>query len=233
MQASLSPKVLSSKINGNDALSPALVAEFKRICDSVEADAHHSFLLLHVQGDAEPLRAQRWPGEEHLIDPHLMSQWEQVLRRLELLRTTTMTVVEGMCGGLALEILLATDYRLMCTGSKIHMNGPLGAVWPGMAIHRLTNQIGVARSRRIALFGGELSETFACETGLVDEAVDDFETSVNKFVESCGEISAAEVAVRRTLLLEATSTSFESALGVHLAGCDRQLRNVRKLNNRT
>jgi isomerase DpgB len=229
MYPSLSPRALCFTIGGGDSLSSSLVTEIKNICDSAEAEADNSFLWLHVRGAAEPTGVPRWPGEEHQIDPHLVSQWEQLLRRVELLRKITITTVEGICGGLALEILLATDFRLICKGSQIRLDGRLGSVWPGMVLHRLANQIGIARARKVALFGGALSDIFACETGIVDEIVEDFATRVKEFVESNKQISPTDVAVRRGLLLEATSTSFESALGLHLASCDRQIRNVRKL----
>jgi isomerase DpgB len=36
----------------------------------------------------------------------------------------------------------------------------------------------------------------------------------------------AELAIRRQLMLEAMTTTFEDALGTHLAACDRALRSV-------
>jgi len=37
-------------------------------------------------------------------------------------------------------------------------------------------------------------------------------------------VDGRELSIRRRLLLEAASTSFEDALGAHLAACDRALR---------
>ena len=44
-----------------------------------------------------------------------------------------------------------------------------------------------------------------------------------------GRVAGAEHAIRRQLLLEAATTSYEDALGAHLAACDRELRRLRRI----
>jgi isomerase DpgB len=39
-----------------------------------------------------------------------------------------------------------------------------------------------------------------------------------------GAVAGAELAIRRQLLLDAPTVSFDDALGVHLAACDRAIR---------
>jgi isomerase DpgB len=72
--------------------------------------------------------------------------------------------------------------------------------------------------------GQDLPVAHAHALGLVDEVSDDVAAAQVAAVERLRVISGRELAIRRQLLLEATSTSYEEALGAHLAACDRQLR---------
>lgn len=67
----------------------------------------------------------------------------------------------------------------------------------------------------------------ALEYGLIDETVPDTGEAVRTATVWLGRASAAEVAVRRALLLEAASTLHEDAVGTHLAACARELRRLR------
>ena len=62
------------------------------------------------------------------------------------------------------------------------------------------------------------------ELGLLDATESDLDTALGQFVGDLSRHPRAELAIRRRLLLEAPSTSYEEALGTHLAACDRTLR---------
>ena len=70
----------------------------------------------------------------------LVSKWERGLRRLERLDMTTVAMATGDCGGLALDALLATDYRVATSDVRLLVPVAGGATWPGMAIYRLAQQ---------------------------------------------------------------------------------------------
>jgi isomerase DpgB len=153
-----------------------------------------------------------------------VSKWERVLRRLERLPMTTVAVASGDCGGSALDVLLATDLRIAEPGVRLLVSVEGAATWPGMAIFRLSHQTGVARIRRAALFGDPIDTREALALGLVDEASDDTESALAAVVERVGVFAGKELAIRRQLMFDAATTSFEDALGAHLAACDRALR---------
>jgi isomerase DpgB len=207
------------------------VREIKQVFDDFDDRRRGSIVLLYLHGSPEASADQTWPGNERELDVHLVSQWEQSLRRLERLPAITIGAAEGTCSGVALEVLLATDYRLVSTDFSIRLRGPLGGMWPGMATHRLANQLGAAKSRRLTLFGKELSGLQLQELGVADEACNDVKVCIRRFVDSLEENADADIAIRRTLLLEAMSTPFEEALGAHLAGCDRLIRSMRQRKN--
>ena len=103
-----------------------------------------------------------------------------------------------------------------------------GATWPGMALYRLARQAaGAALARRAVLFGTPIGAAEAQAIGVIDEVTANATLALEKAMEVAGAARGTELAIRRQLMLEATSTTFEDALGVHLAACDRALRSAR------
>ncbi|MCC3775015.1 enoyl-CoA hydratase/isomerase family protein [Streptomyces sp. UNOB3_S3] len=204
-------------------MSEALIAEVGALCDRVEAGtAANPAVVLRLTGG--PATPRQWPGGTGV---HLVNKWERALRRLERLSAVTIAVADGRCTGPALEVLLSCDYRIGTPALRLALGTTGGEPWPGMALHRLANQLGVARARRLVLFGAEADAAEAARLGLVDEIADDAMGAAAARTTLARGLSTAELAVRRRLLFDATTTSFEDALGTHLAACDRTLRRGR------
>jgi len=126
--------------------------------------------------------------------------------------------------GPALDLLLATDYRIASADFCLLMTlSDDGHVWPGMMMHRLVNQIGLSRSRRLIIGTQQLTAQQALDVGLVDE-LSHTEQDILAAAARLMPISGTEIAVRRQLMFDATTTTFEDAIGTHLAACDRELR---------
>lgn len=203
-------------------LTEHLVAAVTGVCDQVEDRDADAVVVLHVADTSAPDYASTaWPGDAGV---HLVNKWEGALRRLERLAAPIIAVAEGPCGGPAIEVLLAADYRIGTADASLRLPGRQGEVWPGMALHRLTTQIGVARARRLVLFGIELSAGEAEAAGLLDEVTVDVAEAVDAATKMADGLAGSELAIRRRLLLDASTTGFEEALGTHLAACDRMLR---------
>jgi len=214
---------LQLELDGRALLCSNLVTQLTALCNHADDVPQPPVVTLLLRGGPGESGHQRWPGAG--IDVHLVNQWEQVLRRIERLKGPTMAAASGVCGGIALEILLATDYRLATAQFRIILSGSHGEFWPGMAIYRLAQQVGLGRARKLVLFGGELSATQAREWGLVDEITEeDAASSVSRCAETLRGRMDPDIAVHRRLLLEAPALSFENALGMHLAACDRVIR---------
>jgi len=219
------------ELDGCASLSPRLAADVNGLCDRLDEAGADAVAMIHVVGSHDKARRPGWPGELGTLDVHLVTQWERALRRLERLAGATIGVADGDCGGIALEVLMTTDYRVAGTDLRVALRGPGGAVWPGMAVYRLANQIGAARARPYVLFGAEMAAAQAAELGLVDKVADDIAIAIDAFLGSLGAADGAQLAIRRRLLLEATATSFEDALGAHLAACDRMMRSAQRLKS--
>jgi isomerase DpgB len=195
----------------------ASVTAMEAVCAAVESDKAAILLPVHVSG--APSGA--WT---HGLDVALVTKWERCLRRLERLGVTTVAVASGDCGGPALDVLLATDYRIAAPGIRLSLSVDEEATWPGMAIYRLAHQVGGARVRRAVLFGACIDARESIEMGLIDELADDPARALDAAAEMAGTLSGREMAIRRQLMFDAATTSFEDALGRHLAACERALR---------
>lgn len=193
------------------------VAAVEAACAAAESNNGTAMLTVQVTGT---------PGKDwtHGLNVALVSKWERSLRRIERLSVTTVAVASGECGGLALDVLLATDYRIATPDIRLSLLVDGEATWPGMAIFRLAQQSGGSRLRRAILFGAHLDARECVDLGLVDELTDHPDLALTAAAEMVSGLSGRELAVRRQLMFEAPATSFEDALGRHLAACDRALR---------
>lgn len=202
-------------VDGAAPLSAALLAEVTACCDRIERAEQATAAIITLSGS---------PAAPRAAGTALVNKWERALRRLERLRVPVLAVAHGDCGGVALEALLTADYRLATPDLRLLPAGHgAGPVWPGMALYRLANQLDAARLRAVALFGASLSATDALAGGIVDELVADVPAALAA-AQRLAARSDRGLPVRRQLLQEATTTTFEDALGRHLAACDRALR---------
>jgi isomerase DpgB len=206
------------RINGQLPPTAGLVAEVAAMCDRAEDASNDSVVVVHVSGAPGRL----WARD---LTVSLVSKWERVLRRVEHLPSTTIALADGDCGGTALDALLATDYRVATASARLVVAVDSAATWPGMALYRLVHQgTNAAAIRKAVLFGVPIAAKEALALHLIDEVKDDLAGALAAAADMAESFSGAELAIRRQLMFEAATVSFEDALGVHLAACDRALR---------
>jgi len=202
-------------IDGSRSLSADAVTALEAVCDRAEDQGPAGVMRIVVSGAPNG----SWTRN---LGVALVSKWERALRRLERLPVTTVALAAGDCGGMALDALLATDYRVATTTVRLLVPVEDGSAWPGMALYRLAQQAGVARIRRAVLFGRPIEAAEARDQNLVDELTENLDSALATAPELT--VARPDLAIRRRLLLDAATTSFEEALGAHLAACDRMLR---------
>jgi isomerase DpgB len=208
------------RVDGSRPLSADSLAELGAVCDAAEGAGAHAFVIVRVSGVPGP----DWAND---LPVALVSKWERGLRRLERVPAVTIAVAEEDCGGPALDALLAADYRIMPAGAKLIVPVVAGATWPGMTLYRLARQAaGTAPARRAVLFGTPIEAATAQGIGVIDEVAGDTTIAIEKAMEVAAVARGTELAIRRQLMQEALTTSYEDALGVHLAACDRSLRRL-------
>ncbi|MFC0111576.1 enoyl-CoA-hydratase DpgB [Kibdelosporangium aridum] len=205
------------RLDGTRPLSAASVEELAGLCDRAEDHRESGPVTIHVTG-APPA------GWSEGLTVGLVSKWERVVRRFERLSRVTIVVASGDCAGMALDLLLAADVRIIAPGTRLLLAEAGGATWPGMTVHRLTQQAGAAAIRRAVLLGAPIDADRALALSLVDEISDDPAAALADLAETVDAVDGKEIAIRRQLIFEASSTTFEDALGAHLAAADRALR---------
>lgn len=210
-------------VDSGQPLTQELIASVNRVCDRLE-DARDNRVAVFelVSGTSEPTA---WPGE---VGIHSVNRWERAVRRLERLDAPTVAVIQGTCSGAALELMLAIDYRIATPSSQFEFERQSGIVWPSMTLYRLVQQTGLARARKLALFGGVLTASEAQAFNLVDEVAEEPGETLTWTLDRLATMSSSEVRIRRQLVLEASTVSYEDAIGVHLSACDRALRHYDK-----
>jgi isomerase DpgB len=217
--AQAGPGGLEIWIDGRRSLSTRSVVTIGAVCDHFEDQGPSSVVIIHVSGvPREPLARDLTVG--------LVSKWERALRRLERLPAVTIAVADGDCGGLALDALLTADYRIASPSVRLLLPMSAGGTWPGMALYRLARQAGESAIRQAVLFGSPIEASDALAMHLLDELTGDPAGAVPAAASRAAPVRGAELAIRRQLMSEAPFASFEDALGVHLAACDRVLRQV-------
>ncbi|MER8073192.1 enoyl-CoA-hydratase DpgB [Streptomyces sp. NPDC094034] len=204
-------------IDGRLPLSSAAVAAVNAACDAAEDGRATAHLTLRLSGAPAVSQVEG-------VTVSLVSKWERALRRLERLPVATFATAEGPCGGLALDLLLCADRRIADGAVSLVMPVANGATWPGMTLYRLgRSHAGAAAVRRAVVFGTAIGAQEAMALQLVDVLADDVEAVLATAVAATASVRGSELAIRRQLLFEASTTSFEEALGAHLAACDRAL----------
>jgi isomerase DpgB len=213
-----------AKLGGAQTLAE-LTGAVNAICDQVESRTEKSVVVIQLV--ATSLDCREWPGDVNIA---AVNRWERAVHRMERLAAASVAVAQGTCGGPALDLLLATDFRIGSPDLRLMLPVNDGHFWPGMSIFRLVRQVGLARARQIVLWGTDIPLTLASELGLIDRVSDDVSEAVRTAKVLIGRISDRELTVRRQLLLEAGSVEYGDALGVHLAACDRELRRLRSVS---
>ncbi|WP_037256026.1 enoyl-CoA-hydratase DpgB [Kibdelosporangium aridum] len=205
------------RLDGTQPLSATSVEELADLCDRAEDHRESGPVTLHVTG----VPPADWSKE---LAVGLVSKWERQVRRFERLNRVTVAVASGDCAGTALDLLLAADVRIVAPGTRLLLSWAGGATWPGMTVHRLTQQAGAAAIRRAVLLGVPIEADRALALNLIDEVSEDPAASLAELAKTADVVDGAEIAIRRQLIFEAGATAFEDALGAHLAAADRALR---------
>jgi isomerase DpgB len=154
-----------------------------------------------------------------------------LVRRLERSNAISFAIARHVCSPLALELLLVADQRLANSDFLISRTKKM---WPGMAIYRLSQQIGMIQARRLLLHGHDLNASTCLSLGLIDEILAGPMEDLGKLVEDVSRLE--EFGMIRRLIQESHTEAYEEALGAHLAACDRILRkssNTSELGHRS
>jgi 3-hydroxyacyl-CoA dehydrogenase/enoyl-CoA hydratase/3-hydroxybutyryl-CoA epimerase len=161
-----------------NTLSPALVGEFEGLFLRVDQDTLIKGMVL-ISGKPDSFIAgadiEQFPGIATAAQAESISRMGQdLLNRLEKLRTPVVAAIHGACLGGGLETALACRYRICTDHPKTTLAVPevqLGLI-PGMGgTQRLPRQVGLQAALDMILTGRSIRAKKALQMGLVDEMV--------------------------------------------------------------
>ncbi|WP_167351336.1 enoyl-CoA-hydratase DpgB [Collimonas fungivorans] len=205
-------------------LSETLIATIHHACDQIEGEGCEGVLTIHLKGNGCADITTN-PGDP--VEVHRVNAWNRALRRIERVEATTISVVEESVNSLGLAVLLTTDFRVACVGVEFGLNYSGGGIMPDMTLFRLVNQAGTAATRQLCLFSSKISAVEAEQLRLIDKISENTAACVERFLRERDVMDAANHCVRRRLISEACTASYEDAIGRHLAASDRFLRNIK------
>lgn len=215
------PALLQLRVSSREGMSDELIARVNGICDQAEDAAGEAVVLADLTGGGD---SASWPGG---VGVHAVGRWERALRRLERSPGAVIAYADSLCSGAAAETMLVADYRIVAAGFVFRLWPDRWRPWPGTALYRLVAQFGLARARRLALFGQDLPAATARDWDFVDEIHPpgtDLAAMADSAASRWAQLPGAELAIRRRLLYDALASDYEDALGGHLAACERSLR---------
>ena len=142
-------------------------------------------------------------------------QWEEAMRRIEMLQAVTIARVQGYALGGGLQVALACDLRVAADDAQFGLPAVLEALIPGTGTYRLPRFIGLGRARRMIVTGETVGAQEALEIGLVDWVV-----AAEELVEKTEQIARGVMEGSRTaqtLSKRLATMSFETPIN---AFCD-------------
>lgn len=131
--------------------------------------------------------------------------WHRMARRLSALEIPLIVAIHGYCLGGGLMLTLAGDYRLASTDAHLGLGALRHGILPGSAPELLPAIVGIARARRLCLFGERLDADEALQIGLVDRIVspDALQATAHELAERVSAFSPTAVRECKALLAHA------------------------------
>lgn len=166
-------RVILNRPSQMNAVSPELLEDLDRVCETVERDGRVKVVTLTGAGRAFCAGADLKVVQQLSPDPErwrgFMDLWHRVYNRIEALPQPVIAGVNGLALAGGLELVLVCDLAVADEGAKIgdqHAN--FGLVAGGGGSQRLPRVIGLRRAKELMLLGGWLSAREALEWGLVN-----------------------------------------------------------------
>jgi enoyl-CoA hydratase/carnithine racemase len=203
-----------------NAVSPELLEDLDRVCETVERDRRVKVVTLTGAGRAFCAGADLKVVQELSPDPErwrgFMNLWHRVYNRIEALPQPVIAGVNGLALAGGLELVLVCDLAVADEGAKMgdqHAN--FGLVAGGGGSQRLPRVIGLRRAKELMLLGGWLGAREALQWGLVNRVAPAGQLS-KTLDEMAGALAALSSSASRTVKMLA-NRALDIDLGAGLA----------------
>jgi 2-(1,2-epoxy-1,2-dihydrophenyl)acetyl-CoA isomerase len=131
------------------------------------------------------------------------------------------TAVHGACAGVALVFALGADHCIATDDARFSAPFVKRALVPdGASIYLLPRLVGMARAKRILLFGEDVPAPDALDAGMIGEVVaaDELDDAVNRRAAQLAALPRATLRYTKSMLLRSFELDLESALFEERAG---------------
>jgi enoyl-CoA hydratase/carnithine racemase len=158
-----------------------------------------------------------------ILEPPLSAdqfrRWNKLIARVAELNAFTISVVDGLCTGRALQLAVFCDFRVGSASSSYRSTEGRDGLLPGLMTYRLPKLVGSGVAKRLILAGETFSAHTAVNAGLLDYVFPDntVEKEALTFSHQFLPASVTSMRLARRLIEESYATQPESALGHHLA----------------
>lgn len=185
-----------------NAVSPELLQDLDRVCETIERDGRVKVVTLTGAGRAFCAGADLKVVQE--LAPHpdrwrvFMDLWHRVYDRIEALPQPVIAGINGLALAGGLELVLVCDLAIADERARIgdqHAN--FGLVAGGGGSQRLPRAIGPRRAKELVLLGGWLSAEQAVAWGLVNRVAPAGELA-KVLEEVAGSLAALSASASRT-----------------------------------
>jgi enoyl-CoA hydratase len=161
-----------------NALRPQMVTELLRICDEIDADSTVGAVVLRALGDSFCAGADRALLAGASRDPAHPDHYRdlglayQAFVRVGQLKPPTIAAIRGHAVGAGVNLMLATDLRIVAEEARIISGFSRIGIHPGGGHFTLLGRLaGREVAAALGIFGLEISGRQAVEFGLAWEAV--------------------------------------------------------------
>jgi enoyl-CoA hydratase len=206
-----------------NALSPEMAAELVATIDAIDADPEVGSLLLQARGQSFCAGGHRSTLDDAGDDPSADGSWKDIgaiyesFFRVGHAAVPSVAAVRGAAVGAGVNLVMATDLRVMATDAKLLSGFGRLRLHPGGGHFSLLNRQGARETAAaMGLFHEELDGTRAAEVGLawIATAEDEVEPTAMKLARRAAKDPELARAIVRSFRLEAgpPALSWEAAL---------------------
>lgn len=202
------------------------ILEMRHLFEYLDDHTGLRFIVIKgVEGTfSEGLECNLFDGNKR-IDINGFNQWEGVIRNLQNIRKITIAVVDGLCAGAAIQLILACDLRIVSHRSSFLHGEMGGGHLPGNLIMQLGKYCGLGRALELVQSGKSYSAEQAQTLGIINEchASSELKATVENILISYKNTNLEMHYLARRLLRESYEMSHEDFLGCYLAAQHRAL----------
>jgi 2-(1,2-epoxy-1,2-dihydrophenyl)acetyl-CoA isomerase len=157
----------------------------------------------------------------HRLIEYMRTSTQSIVRAVLGSPVPVVTAVHGVCAGVALVLALGADHCVAADGARL--SAPFvhrGLVPDGASLYLVPRLVGLARARRMLLFGEDLGATEALATGMIGEVVpaEDLDGAAARRAAALAALPTATIRYTRSMLLRSFELDLETALFEERAG---------------